>query len=69
MTDCEDEAQPPLPDVALLLFDIADAWRALQHGRTGLQPAVDPVHESQRLAAAWRALDEYSRRVFRGAKG
>ena len=38
---------PSPPDLSLLLFEIADAWRAMEHGRTGIQPDVDPVRESE----------------------
>jgi len=40
----------------------------MEHGRTGIQPDVDPVRESERPAAAWQALDEFARRAFPDAK-
>ena len=52
------------PDLSALLFEIDDAWRAMEHGRNGVQPAVDPTRESERLAAAWRALDAFAQRAF-----
>jgi serine/threonine protein kinase HipA of HipAB toxin-antitoxin module len=54
----------PPPDLSALLFEIEDAWRAMEHGRSGMQPLVDPIRESERLAAAWRALDEFARSAF-----
>jgi len=51
----ETDAQEGVPDLSALLFEI-DAWRAMHHGRTGVQPDADPVRESERLAAAWRAF-------------
>lgn len=64
MTDYQTRAQPGVPELATLLFEIDDTWRAIEHGRAGVQPAVDPVRESERVAAAWRALDEYARSAF-----
>jgi len=68
MPDRETNAQPGVPDVTSLLFEIDDVWCAMHHGRNGVQPDVDPVRESERLAAAWHALDAFARRAFPDAK-
>jgi hypothetical protein len=52
MPDDETSAQSGVSDLATLLFEIGDAWRPMEHGRNGVQPAVDPTRESERLAAA-----------------
>jgi hypothetical protein len=53
-----------VPDPVRLLFEVNEAWRALEHGRAGLQRGVDPLAESERLAGAWRRLHELTRYAF-----
>ncbi len=40
VADDQTKAQEGVPDLSALLFEIADAWRAMEHGRTGIQPAL-----------------------------
>jgi hypothetical protein len=64
VADDKAKAQEGVLDLAALLFEIDDAWRAMEHCRSGIQPGVDPLRESEPLAAAWRALDEFARQSF-----
>lgn len=63
MADDETKAQQGAPDLSAMLWGVNDAWRALDHGPTGVQRDVDPERESQRLADGWRRLAELARKV------
>ena len=42
----------------------SEAYRAIEHGRSGVQQGVDPPEEAQRIVDAFAALRELRRQAF-----